>query len=421
MAKLRLPVTGLITALFVTGSLCVYAESRESRLDSLVIEALANNPGIRSSYHAWQAVRHKVKQVQGMPDPTAHYTYLGESVETKVGPQEHKYGVTQKVPFPGKLYLKGKTESKYAEMMREKYEAAKREVIKDLKFTYFDFYWVDKAISITEEEKSVLENLEKVARRKYESNITPVQDVVKAQVELSRIIDKLLVLNRERRGLEARINALLNRPGATPFAEISGVELYNFDYGLEALHEIAGRRRQELIAADLEIQRAKYERSLSGLAYLPDFSFGFDYIQVGDNTTTLDNDGRDAWMTTFAVHIPIWLDKQVAGVREKQAALSASRENYESVKNSVTYEVEDVYYKILAYKDIVDLYETALVPQTEQAFEAARTAYESDKVDFLNWLDAERVLLQTRLAYHKAIADYEKSIAYLERVVGRDL
>ena len=77
--------------------------------------------------------------------------------------------------------------------------------------------------------------------------------------------------------------------------------------------------------------------------------------------------------------------------------------------------------KITTYQDVISLYKTALIPQTEQSFQSAKTAYETGRIDFLNWLDAERVLLQTRLAYYKAIVDYQKSIAYLERVVGRDL
>ena len=85
------------------------------------------------------------------------------------------------------------------------------------------------------------------------------------------------------------------------------------------------------------------------------------------------------------------------------------------------YEVEDTFYKIITYKDIISLYKTALLPQTKQAYQAAKTSYETGKVDFLNWLDAERILLQTRLAYYKAIIDYQKSFAYLERIIGKDL
>ncbi|MCQ9207581.1 MAG: TolC family protein [Omnitrophica bacterium] len=417
---LVLCVLGLF-ALYPAGE--VYAENSRSVsvLDSLIAEALANNPGIQASYNNWKAAHYRIKQVSVLPDPMMRYTYFGETLETKVGPQEHKYGVSQKVPFPGKLYLEGKMQSKRSQILREKYEAARRKVVKDIKFTYYDIYWIDKAIEITEEEEGILESLEKVAQRKYESNINPFQDVIKAQLELSKVIDKILLLKKRRKSMEARMNALLNRPKATPFKGATSVESSSFDYSLEVLHELAGENRQELTAANLGIERAKYQRSLAALDYLPDFSFGFDYIQIGEDTTALNDDGKDGWSTTFAVHVPIWLDKQVAQVREKEAILNASRKNYEDVKNNVAYEVEDIYYKITTYRDIVSLYKTALVPQSEEAFNAARTAYETGRVDFLNWLDSERTLLQTRLAYYRATVDYEKSIAYLERVVGKDL
>ena len=136
-------------------------------LDSLIDEALENNPEIQAAYSNWEAVEYRIKQVSSLPDPTARYTYFGENVETKVGPQEHKYGVSQKVPFPGKLSLKGKAQSKQADMLGQKYEATKREVIKNIKFVYYDIFWIGKAIDITEEEKNILDNLEKVANLMY--------------------------------------------------------------------------------------------------------------------------------------------------------------------------------------------------------------------------------------------------------------
>jgi outer membrane protein TolC len=396
-------------------------ESGIGYLDSLINEALINNPEIQASYESWKAARYKAKRVSGLPDPMARYTYFGESVETKVGPQEHKYGISQKIPFPGKLHLKKKAESKRADMLKEKHDATKREVIKSIKFVYYDIFWVDKAIDITRGEKNILETLEKVAKRKYETTHSPQQDVIKAQVEISGLIDKLFMLKQHRKSLEAKMNALLNRAKGAPFHKPEEVRLDNFEYNLEDLHNLAAGTRQEVMAANLDTERAKYEKSLAWLNFLPDFSFGFDYIQVGGGTTGLDNDGDDAWTTTFALHVPIWLSKQVAEVKEKKASLRASKKNYENVKNSVASEVEDVYYRIHTYKDIVSLYKTALVPQTQQAFDAARLAYETGKVDFLNWIDSERVLLKTRLAYYKAVVDYEKSIAYLERIVGRNL
>ena len=398
----------------------IQSESVET-IEELIQEALQNNPYIQVALNEWKAAEYKIRSVKGIPDPMVKYGHFGESVETRVGPQENVFGASQKIPFPGKLGLKGKSQGKHAEMLKEKYEAAKREVIKNVKFVYYDIFWVDKAIQTTEGEKAILESLEKVAQRRYESNVTPQQDVIKAQVELSRLIDKLLLLRQNRKSLVAKLNSILNRAQDSELRSITDADPSGFKYEISQLHEIAKGSRQELIAANLDIERAEYEKSLARMDYLPDFTFGVDYIQVGSGETTMPNDGQDAWMGTVAVNIPIWFDKLNAQTKEKKAQLESARKNYENVGNNVSYEVEDLYFKILTYKDIISLYKTALIPQSEQAFDAAKTGYETGKVDFLNWLDAERILLQTRLAYYKAIADYQKSIAYLERVVGVDL
>jgi len=396
-------------------------KTRQENIKTLVEEALQSNPEVQAAYNNFKAAEYKATQARALPDPMARYTYLGENVETRVGPQEHKYGVSQKLPFPGKLSLKQKAQAKDAEALKERYEATKREVIKDLRFVYFDIFWVDKAIGVTEGEKAILESLENVAQRRFESNLAPQQDVIKAQLELSRLIDKLYLLRQNRKSLIAKLNTILNRSRKTEFGKVSDREPRGFEYSVEELQEMAKGSRQELLAANLNVERAEYEKSLAVLNYLPDITLGFDYIQVGDGKTTSPNDGDDAWMGTVAINVPIWFDKLNAQLNEKRSRLSASKDNYKDVVNKVNYEVEDLYFKITTYKDIISLYKSALVPQSEQAFDAAKTGYETGKVDFLNWLDAERMLLQVRLAYYKSIVDYEKSIAYLERVVGRDL
>ena len=403
---------------FVIG---VFVMPIPENLDSLIEEGLKNNPGIEALYNNWVAAGYKVKQVESLPDPRLTFSYFGENVETRVGPQERKYGASQKIPFPGKLGLKGKAHASHADIFKEKYEAKKREVIKNIKFVYYDIFWVDKAIQVTQEEKSILENLEKAAQRKFEVDSAPQQDVIKAQVELSKLIDKLFVLKQRRDSLSAKMNSILNRPGGTKLSSVNGVEPAPFKYELQELHRISRESRQELLAAKIDIERREYEESLAKLDYFPDFTLGFDYIEVGSGHTTMTNDGDDAWMGMVGINLPIWFDKLGSQVKEKEAALQASKKTYQNIENNVAYEVEDLYFKITTYKDIVSLYKTALVPQTEQAFEAARIGYETGKIDFLNWLDSERVLLQTRLAYYKAIVDYQKSIAYLERIVGREL
>jgi outer membrane protein TolC len=397
------------------------SEDEVVALDSLINEALANNPKVKAAYNEWQAAQFKIRQVASLPDPMVTYAHFGKNIETRVGPQENKYGISQRIPFPGKLGLKAKAQDRHAAIARERYEATKREVIKNIKFVYYDIFWIDKAIQIVEEEKSILQSLEKVTQKKYESNISPQQDVIKAQVELSKLIDKLFILRQNRKSLEAKMNSLLNRTHGDSLGRIAEVKPATFEYKLERLYEIAHAESQDLVAADLNVERAKYERSLAKLDYFPDFTFGLDYIEVGAGHTTHPSDGEDAWMGKVAINIPIWFHRLNAQLNEKKAQLEASKESYKNIENSLIYEIQDLYFKINTYRDIVSLYKTALMPQTEQAFNAAKIGYESGRVDFLNWLDAERVLLQTRLAYYKAIVDYQKSIAYLERVIGKDL
>jgi len=98
-----------------------------------------------------------------------------------------------------------------------------------------------------------------------------------------------------------------------------------------------------------------------------------------------------------------------------------AEKRYENTGNELKFLVEDAYAKIISYRDTLGLYETALIPQAKQAFDASQTGFETGKVSFLSWLDIERTYLQTRLAYHKTLADYLKSIAVLERVLGREI
>ena len=229
-----------------------------------------------------------------------------------------------------------------------------------------------KAIQIAEEEKTILENLEKVAQRKYESNLTPQQDVIKAQVELTKLINTLLILKQNRKSLVAKMNSILDRPGDTFLRKIDDIQPVKFKYELDYLREAAQKSRQELLAASLGVEKAKYEKSIAQFDYIPDVTLGFDYIQVEEGYTRQRQDGKDAWIGMIAVNVPIWFDRLGAHLKEKKAALESSKKNYENVKNTITFEVEDLYFKVVTYWDTVLLYRTALLPLAEQSFSAAR-------------------------------------------------
>ena len=396
-----------------------YAQARSiTPLDAMVQEALDHNPDIQKAFHEWKASEYRINNVRGLPDPMVSYGYFGESVETRLGPQEQKFGVSQKIPFPGKLKYKGEAQSKKAQILKEKYEAAKIMVTENVKTAFYDFYWLERALQIHEEEKAILEKLEKAAQRKYESNLGPQQDVIKLQVELSDVLNRIALLGQNRKSVAARMNRLLDRDADLPIDTGANVRVEKFAYGLEEVLEKTRNSRQDLITANLSVEKSEVERNLARLEYFPDFTLGYEYIEIGGGTTTSVDDGQDAWMGTISVNVPLWFGKINSEVKAKEEELKAARKQHEDIENFAFFEAQDMYFKIMAYQETVTLYETALLPQAQQAFESSQTGFETGAVSFLDWLDAERTYLRTRLAYHKAVADYQKSVASLERIVG---
>ncbi|MFH1784562.1 MAG: TolC family protein [bacterium] len=412
----------LAACVFIATSEHLMAGEEEGvMLEALIDEALSNNLRMQAAHDSWRAMEYEIMQASSLSDPELEFSYFGENVETKVGPQERKYSLSQMIPFPGKLGLKGKIAEKGTRILEEKYETTKREVIKKVKEMYYDIWWVDKAIEVTESEKDIVSSLERVANQKFETDQAPQQDAIKAQVLISNLLNKLIQLRQQRNSMILKMNTLLNRPTDTSLGKLREIEIMDFNHALSNLQGFSQENRQELKIGVLGIQKKELQVALAKKAYLPNFMLGFSYIQVGDGYTAMSEDGKDAWMGMVSVNIPIWFKKLRAQLRQNQLDLEAGRKSYRDTQNSVLSEVNDVYFKLNTDKEQISLYETLLIPQTEHAFQAAKSAYENGKVDFLNLLDSERALLNTRLLYYRTIADYHKSIAAMERMVGRDL
>ena len=307
-----------LNILFLSLGYAVEKKVEIEELDLLIEEALDYNPKLQSAYAKWKEGVHKSKRITSFPNPKASYTIFGDNIETRVGPQQKKYGVSQKIPFPAKLVVKGRTYSKKANILEEKYEALGQEIIKNVRFIYLDIFWVDKAIQTTKEERILLESFERVVRRKYETNIKHQNDVIKTQTEISKLIDNLYLLKKHRKTLVEKMNKLLNRHHGTKFGKTQDIKPVELKYNLEELHKIADYFSKELAIATLNIKKAAHEKTQAKLDYFPDFSFGMNYIQIGSGSTTMPSDGKDAWMVNIGVSVPLWFNELSANLKEKR-------------------------------------------------------------------------------------------------------
>jgi outer membrane protein TolC len=391
------------------------------QLSELIKEAMERNPEIIAARNKWQSAREIIEARRALPDPQISYTYFVENVETRVGPQRNILGAKQKFPFYGKRDLRAEVAAKESDALEASYEAVKQEVIRQVKRIFYELFYITKIIDITNEEKEVLKGFERIASTKYETGMGSQQNILKVQVEISRIEDRLLALANQKQTAEAMLNTLLDRPADHPLGKPAQPKFREFFFIKQELFRIARENRPELRAGIALIQKSERSYSLAKKDYFPDLTVGANYIEVDEGPLMFDDNGQDAFNLLFSINVPIWRNKLSSQVRSASKMIDAQKSRYENILNRTLFEVKDYDFKIQTARETFYLYKNVLVPQADQSLSSAEAGYVTGIVDFLDLLDAERVLLKVQFGYWKAYTDYLKRIADMERAVGIQL
>jgi outer membrane protein TolC len=392
-------------------------------LSDLIQEALDNNPQIKVLEKEWQSKRAIILSEKTLPQPEVSFTHFGESIQTRTGPQKRKYGIRQPIPFPTKLSTKGKIAKKAAEIAYAQYILGVRGIIEQLKTYFYDYYFVHYSINILDEEKMILESMRKIIQRKYETLEVSQQDLVKADLEIAKIEDKILNLKNQENLLGAQINRVLNKSQAERLNISSDYRLLPQEVNLkkETLLEKALKESPHILIEQLGLERQAYKLSLAKQGFLPDFTVMADYIEIGEGETTSPDDGKDAWMVGVGLRIPLWFWKIKSEIKSEKLQTEAQEYKLVEKEDYLSFKVEDLYFKLKTEEQLIDLYDNVILPQAEQNFSVSRIGYENNKIDFLNWLDAERNLISIKIAKLKQAVDYKKTLAQIEYIVGEDL
>lgn len=391
------------------------------RLNAVLTEALANNPQLRVAEERWQAAKLRIPQASALPDPTFGYMLMGEMLETRLGPQENVFEVEQMVPFPGKLLEKHGVAVAEAQASKSQLHATERDVILKVSDAYYDLYATDAILQAVAGIGEALKKFEGIAQARYAAQGGSQRDVAKAQTEASDVLQRLLMLRQQRQTVAALLNALLDRDPHAPVGQAEKPDLPSLLLPLEELLTAAQKHRPELGEAAAMVKREKHANALAKLEYVPDLSVGFQYDQIGAGMTTDPDDGRDAWMVPLKINVPLWQNRLIPSVLEAKRNLKASQAKLAQAENLTEYEVKDAYYRFTAAKQVVEVYQNALIPEAELAFQSDQAGYEAGRVDALNLIDSERVYLNAQVASYQALAEALKSFAALERVVGTEL
>ena len=390
-------------------------------LKALVAEALEQNPEIKVMQRNFDMMRARVPQAKALPEPMLSYSYTGNP--TLIPPFDIQKGdpssarvlsFTQEVPFPGKLALKGRMANLGAEAEWWAYEQVRLNVIAEVKDAYFDLYYIDQATEAVTKNKELLEKFARIAEAGYAVGKGLQQDVLKAQVEVSKLIDQLAVLDQRRQTAEARLNSLLFREPETPVGRPENIKPREFAYRLAELNELALTNHPNLKAQRRRIDREQYGVELAKKDLYPDFSVGLTYF----NRPGMP----EMYGVNVGVKIPIYFrQKQRPAVVEATAGAAAERERMESLITVLFFKIKDRYLAAITAQRLMKLYGTTIIPQSTLALESAIAGYEAGKLDFLSLLDNLVTLRNYELSYYEQLTNVEKAIAGLEPFVGMTL
>ncbi|GAB4164373.1 MAG: TolC family protein [Geothermobacteraceae bacterium] len=386
-------------------------------LDALVLEALRNNPGLAAMQARWQVSSHREIPAGTLPDPVASLGLMNLPTDSLALDDTPMSGIdlklAQKFPFPGKLGSKRDMAEYQTLWDRHTWEDARYQVAGQVRQAWYRLYFVDRAIEVTRKNIAVLDDFARLAETRYSVGKGLQQDVLKAQVERSRLSDKLVSLTQQRRTLQAKLNSLIGADGSRNMTPPQNLEPAPFDHSLDELRRLAREHRPQVAGYRALMDRFKAQRKLAKLDYRPDFTLWAGY-RIREEVKGDPVKGQDFVSGGVSLNLPIWREKRGEQVAEADSAVRMVRFQLEQFLNQVDFRLDDAYGQMEKNRDLVSLYRDGILPQAEQAYRAALAAYQVGKVEVLTPLDALMNLYRYQIDYHRSVSDYLASLSRLE-------
>jgi cobalt-zinc-cadmium efflux system outer membrane protein len=416
---------GLAICLVLLVPVAGWSHAKDPFLDSLIAEALKTNPDLRAAQHRYLVFEAKIPQAGSLPDPMFKATLSNLPTDSWKLDRTPMSGIeltlTQTIPFPGKLGSRKNIAQNLAGKAEKEYESIWDFIVAELKTNYHQLYLIEKSIQITQQNKSLLQDFAEIASTRYSVGSGLQQDVLKAQVEVSKMTDVLISLEEMKRIYQAKINVLLDRdpqdslgrPQDPVFRELGFTEL--------ELQKMALAENPALQGMDLMVKAAESSYRLAKKQYLPDFTLSASY-RLREEVPMDPVKGVNFFSASAGINIPLYFwSKQKKQVHEKKLDWKSAGEKYESTRNTIKLSVSRLFYSLEKYREEVQLYGTSILSQARQSLESARSGYQVGKVDFLTLLNNQVTLFNYEIAYHQAISSYFMTVAKLEEMVGKPL
>lgn len=408
----------LFVIIFILQGIPLYSQETLS-LDSLIKEARENNPEILAAKKRWEASLARVPQAKSLDNPTIALEFekipRGTLKLDRVMPDDRMLLINQALPWFGKLPLKKKIAVVEFQMAVSEHKNKELEIINMVKNAYFDLFMNYKEIELNQESLEFLKALSAIAEAKYVVGEIMQEDVFKIHSEIAKISNNIANLKQENLAKQTKLNALLNREPESILGEPILEESLYFNNDIKHLYLLTLENNPELLIFSYAIERNKFAKSLAKKSFFPDLMAELTLRGVTSGAI-------GAWDLMLAFSMPLWFwTKQRYEVKEAIANLEEAQAVYQAMKNKALSETKDLATKIEIAKNKINLYKHTQIPILESSIQSSLSSYKSGKGDIMMLIDSERMLIEARMDYYKALVEYNMSLADLERATGGNL
>lgn len=409
---------------FTTGAFAADPpRSPSENLPSLIDAALKNNPELKASQARWRMYTGKARQAGSLDDPMFMFKLQSmlarEPLVFNKDPQSAKViGISQQLPFWGKRALREEMAEYEAESYRWQVEERRLELRRMVTETWYQIYAADKALELIEKNIRIMGDFTTVAESRYTVGQGAQQDIFKAGLERSKMLDMQISLRQQRASLEANLNYLLYRPAGTPVAPIADFELPQIVPDAAQLKETAHERRPQIKSLIMLANKGMAGHRLARKEFWPDFNLSFEYMF---REASMNDPGYNMFTLGVTFNLPFQQAKRQAMLVESSSETDMSMEELNALKNSIGYAINDSLAQMERRRKLVELYRSGIIPQAEQSLESALIGYRVGKVDFLTLLDGRVSLFNYERELYESKAEYMMALARLEAAVGMEL
>ena len=394
---------------------CAYGqEQKQETLQTLIEEAIQQNPEIAAEQSRVEMMEARVPQAGAFADPEFTFKQMEFPGWRLNEAMYQNYELMQMIMFPTKLSTRKEMASVATTSARWGYTARVVEIIARLRSAYTMVWDARTRLAINIENQQLLDQILRTAQTQYSVGQASQQEVLKTSVELAKARSDEAFLRQEIVGAESMLHAILNRPQNIPIGLVAVDSLQPIRHSVDALLDFA-RVRHPMVSQDsLAVVQSDLMVSMARQEYIPDFRISVERV-------TQPMIGMNSWSIMAGITVPFapWsLSKASARVEEARADRSMRQSMLEANRNMIEAEIRESFARLKAYEAQVRSFEQTILPQSSQSLLSSLTEYQSGRTSYLMLLDAFRMNQDMRMEATMTRMKYEKEFATLLQRVG---